>query len=434
MRPPIPPGPDSSPAANLLAMRRDPLRFFAKLARECGDIAGFSTGAGAMVFVNHPDLIKDLLVTHDRAFAKWFAVSRTRDLLGRGLFVSEGSHHQRQRKLVQPAFHRERIAHYAGIMAQCAVVARDRWRAGEAVEVAAEMNRVTMSIVAKTLFGAEVDAEAGDIGRALSTTLALLVRSTLPPDEAEEFEEARALLNAAVLRLIEQRRATREDRGDLLSMLLLAQDESDGRGMSDAQILDEALTIFLAGHETTANALTWTWYLLSQHPAAEAALHAELDAALGGRAPAMEDFAALELTRRVFSEAMRLYPPVWAIGRRARQDAELGGFHIAAGSVVVASQYITQRDARWFPEPERFEPARWLEEAVKTRPRFSYFPFSAGSRGCLGENFAWMESVLVLATIALRWRLELAPGHRVELQPQLTLRPKFGMRMTPRAR
>ncbi|MEA3188419.1 MAG: hypothetical protein QOD99_2249 [Chthoniobacter sp.] len=430
----FPPGPKTAASANLYALRRDPLGFFDRLSREFGDFVRFNTGAHDFFLINHPDLIKDLLVTNDRCFAKWFAIDRTKELLGQGLFVSEGAYHQRQRKLSQPAFHRERIADYAATMSRCACEMRDRWRDGETLDVAVEMNRLTMIIVAKTLFGAEVDAEAGDIGAALSRILELFERSTLPADEAVEFDEARAVLNGTILRIIEQQRASGEDRGDLLSMLLLARDDEDASGMSDEQIRDEALTIFLAGHETTANALTWTWYLLSQNRDAETEMHGELVHVLGARTPEMHDIPRLELTRRVFSEALRLYPPVWAMGRRALCDVSLGDFQVPKDSVVIASPYLTQRDARWFPEPLKFDPERWEQDATSVRPRFSYFPFSAGSRGCLGENFAWMESLLILATLAARWRLELVPGHRVELQPQLTLRAKYGMRMTPRTR
>ncbi len=429
----FPPGPDTSPAANLFAMRRDPLAFFAKLARDFGDVVRFNTGAIDFYFLNEPELIKSVLVTRDRDFVKWFAVDRTKVLLGEGLFVSEGEWHHRQRKLSQPAFHHQRIAGYAAVMADYSRQLRDRWRDGATLDVAAEMNWLTMVIVAKTLFGADVDAEASEIRDALSAILALFERSTLPPDEAAEFDEARARLDATVLRIIRERRASGEDRGDLLSMLLLARDDDDS-GMTDEQLRDEAMTIFLAGHETTANALTWTWYLLTQNPDAETKLHAELDRCLTSREPEAGDIAALTFTRMIFNEALRLYPPVWAVGRRALRDVPLDGFTIPAGSVAIISQFITQRDARWFPDPLRFEPERWRAESIAARPKFSFFPFSAGSRSCLGEGFAWMESALAIATLAQKWRLTLAPGHVAELQPQLTLRPKNGMRMRVVAR
>jgi cytochrome P450 len=231
--------------------------------------------------------------------------------------------------------------------------------------------------------------------------------------------------------MIRERRATGEDRGDLLSMLLLAQDtEGDGTSMSDLQLRDEALTIFLAGHETTANALTWTWYLLSQHPDVEARLHAEIDSSLRGRLPTFDDLPQLPYTRMVLAESMRLYPPAWAIGRRAIKPFEAGGYTIPAGSVILMSQYIMHRDARFFPEPERFDPERWTQAAQAERPKFSYFPFGGGARVCIGEQFAWMEGILLLATLAQHWQMRLVPDHVVDLQPLITLRPKHGMRMT----
>jgi cytochrome P450 len=244
-----------------------------------------------------------------------------------------------------------------------------------------------------------------------------------------KFQRARGRLDATIYRMIEERRRSGEDRGDLLSMLIAARDEEgDGTGMTDEQLRDEAMTIFLAGHETTANALTWTWYLLSQHPAVEAELQAEVDAVLNGRLPTAEEYPRLRYTEMVFAEAMRLYPPAWLIGRRALGDYSINGYHIPARAILM-SQFITHHDARWFPEPDKFDPLRWTPEAKEARPKFSYFPFGGGNRVCIGEQFAWMEGVLVLATLAQRWRLRLVVGHPVELQPIVTLRPKHGMRM-----
>jgi cytochrome P450 len=254
----------------------------------------------------------------------------------------------------------------------------------------------------------------------------------LPLPYVRRFDKARARLDATIYGLIRERRKSGEDAGDLLSMLLLAQDEEkdrDGGRMTDEQVRDEALTLFLAGHETTANALTWTWYLLSQNPECEQRLHEELDAVLGGRAATAADFTALRYSEMVFAEAMRLYPPAWAIGRMSKEACELGGVKIAAQSICLASPYVMHRDPRWFPEPERFDPERWTPEARDARPKFSYFPFGGGARVCIGERFAWMEGVLVLATIAQRWKLLLARGQKVDVLPLITLRTKYGMRM-----
>jgi cytochrome P450 len=353
--------------------------------------------------------------------------------------TSEGEFHLRQRRMAQPAFHRQRIAGYAATMVEYAARDCDRWRAGETRDVAREMMRLTLAIAGKTLFDANVEGEADEIGKALTTTFELFNSLTLPfaqlldrlPLPANKrFEKARGRLDATIYRIINERRASGEDRGDLLSMLIAARDEEgDGSGMTDEQLRDEAMTIFLAGHETTANALTWTWYLLSQHPEIEARLHAEVDEVLKGALPTAEDFPRLRYTEMVFAEAMRLYPPAWVIGRRALGDYQINGYKIPARSILLMSQYVTHHDARFFPDPFRFDPERWTPEARESRQKFSYFPFGGGPRVCIGESFAWMEGALVLATIAQRFRMRLAPGHPVEMQPLVTLRPKHGMLM-----
>ena len=432
-----PPGPaDAPPGATLYAMRRDPISFFMGLARDYGDMVRFRLGDHPhdLFFVSHPDSVRDVLVTQDRSFSKWFSVERIREVLGDGLFVSEGEIHMRQRRLAQPFFHRERIASYAEQMSALAIRLRERWQDGAVVDICREMNWLAMMIVGSTLFGTNVEIDAAEIRDALSEILDQFERSILPQADREDFAKALGRLDASVYRIIQERRATGEDRGDLLSMLLLAQDEDDGGRMSDLQVRDEAMTIFLAGHETSANALSWCWYLLAQHPEVEARFHAEVDEALKGRAPRMDDAPRLPLTGRIFSEALRLYPPLWVVGRRALEDIEIGGYAIAKGSVVIISSYVTQRDARWFPEPERFDPERWTAEARAARPKFSYFPFSAGSRACLGEAFAGMEGVLCLAALAQKWQPRVVPGHPIALQPQLTLRARHGIKMTLAAR
>ncbi len=426
-----------APATALYAMRRDPLAFFSKLAREQGDFVRFRLGEHEhdLFFLNHPDLIREVLVTQDRHFTKWFMVDRIREVLGQGLLVSEGEFHRRQRRLSQPVFHRERIASYADEMVSLAIRLRDRWQPGAVVDVCREMNWLAMMIVARTLFGADIESDAGLINDALSEILDQFERSILPEADREDFESAMQRLDGVIYRIVQERRSEGGDRGDLLSMLLLAQDaEDDGERMSDLQVRDEVMTIFLAGHETSANALAWSWYLLAQHPEVEAQLHAEIDTALGGRRPKMSDVPALPLASRIFSEAIRLYPPVWAIARRAIEACQIGGQEIPAGSVVLLSQYVTHRDPRWFPDPERFAPERWTPEVRAERPRFSYFPFSAGSRACLGEAFAGVEGALCLAVLAQKWRLQIVPGHAVTLQPQLTLRARNGIKMRVESR
>ena len=437
----FPPGPRQIvPLSGILAYRKGPLPFFVKLAKEYGDVAYFRLGPQPAFFVNHPDYIRDVLVTNQQHYFKGLALQRAKRLLGEGLLTSEGDFHRRQRRLSQPAFHRARIATYATAMTHFASQISSEWKDGETRDISQEMMRLTLAIVGKTLFDADVASDATEVGQAMSVVMDLFNTITIPFYELLEklplpqirrFDGAKAKLDAIIYRMIEQRRRAGEDRGDLLSMLLLAQDvEGDGERMTDEQLRDELMTIFLAGHETTANALTWTWYLLSQHIDAEAKLHEEVDAVLGGRVPTFDDIPQLKYTERVLSESMRLYPPAWALGRLAVDDVELAGYRVSKGSLVLMSQYVMHRDERFFPEPERFDPERWQPAIRDSRPQFSYFPFGGGPRRCIGEGFAWMEGVLLLATIAQRWQMRLVPRHPVELKPVITLRPKHGMRMT----
>jgi cytochrome P450 len=437
-----PPGPPSKLLRpNFLIFRRDPLSFMDQVARAYGDIVYFKLGPQDVYFLNHPDFIKDVLVTHHQSFIKGRALQRSKRLLGEGLLTSEGEFHRRQRRLAQPAFHRQRIASYASVMTDYSARVMGRWRDGETLDISQEMMRLTLAIVGKTLFDADVEAEAQEIGAALTVVMDLFdtllmpfseLLEKLPLPQNKRFKKARERLDATIYRIIKEHREGGEDHGDLLSMLLLAQDEEDrrGGGMTDEQVRDEAMTIFLAGHETTANALTWTFYLLSQHADVEARLHEELDQVLGGRTPLMDDVARLPYTEMVLTEAMRLYPPAWAVGRLAVRDHEVGGYVVPGGSLVLLSQYAMHHDARFFPAPERFDPLRWTTEARESRPQFSYFPFGGGPRRCIGEGFAWMEGILLISTLARKWRMRLVPEQRVEVRPVITLRPKHGMRMT----
>jgi len=441
----LPPGPRRSiPFAGLLAYRRGPLPYFQNLAKQYGDIAFFKIGPQEAFFLNHPDLIKDVLVTNNQNFMKGLVLQRAKRLLGEGLLTSEGEFHRRQRRLALPAFHRQRIATYADVMTEYALRTSERWRDGDTLDMSHEMMRLTLAIVGKTLFDADVESDSGDVGNAMNVVMELFDTLTmpffeflqkLPLPQLRRFDSAREKLDGIIYRLIEDRRRSGIDRGDLLSMLLLAQDEEgDGSRMTDQQLRDELLTIFLAGHETTANALTWTWYLLSQHPEVENELHDELDEVLSGRTPAFEDVARLRYTEMVLAESMRLYPPAWAVGRLSTVDCEIAGYAVPARSLVLMSQYVMHRDERFYPDPLIFDPLRWTPEARESRPQFSYFPFGGGPRRCIGEGFAWMEGVLLIATLAQQWRMQLVPNHPVALKPLITLRPKHGMRMTIRRR
>jgi cytochrome P450 len=439
------PGPKGFwPVGQVVQFRRDPLALLTRVAREYGDVARFTAATQNVYLLNHPDYVRDVLVTHHTRFKKGRALQRAKRLLGEGLLTSEGEFWRRQRRLAQPAFHRQRVNAYAETMVAYAEKTSARWRDGETLDVSGEMMRLTLAVVGKTLFDADVESDADEVGAALTEVMSLFGYLMLPFAELLEklplpprrrFERARARLDAVLYRIIEQRRREGLDRGDLLSTLLHAVDEEGDRaGMTDEQLRDEAMTIFLAGHETTANALAWTWYLLSQNPEAEAKLHTELDEVLQGRPPSAEDLPRLRYTEQVFAESMRLYPPAWLLGRRALEDYEVGGHLIPRGALVMLSPYVMQRDPRFWPDPGRFDPERFTPEAKSARPPFSYFPFGGGPRRCIGEGFAWMEGVLILAALARRWRLRLVPGQRVEPRPVVTLRPRRGVLMTAERR
>lgn len=417
----------------------DPIAFFQHLADTYGAIAHYRLGPENIIFINDPELIREVLITQHSNFVKERTQDRMKILVGEGLITSSGEYHLRQRRLAQPAFHRARIDAYANTMVKRAIRLRESWRDGEQRDVALEMMHLALSIVGKTLFDSDVEKEVGEIAAEVNAVMRLynflvalprLERFlSLPIPGLLRFRRARARLDATVFRMIEAHRAGNRDRGDLLSMLLAARYE-DGSGMSDQQLRDEVMTIFLAGYETTANALTWTWYLLSKNPDAEKRMHDEIDTVLGGREATIDNVPNLKYTRMVAAESMRLYPPAWAMGRRALRDFPLGEFFLPAKTSVFMSQFVMQRNSKYFPEPLRFDPERFTPEQESRRPRFAYFPFGGGARQCIGESFAWMESVLVLATIAQEWKLRLVQEHPVEPQPLITLRPKYGMRMT----
>ena len=438
-KPMLAPGPQPLLALqNFVAFRRSPITFLTRLARDYGDVSHFSMPAGRhFFFINHPDHIKDMLVTSNRKFRKSLILQRTKRVLGEGLLTSEGEFHLRQRRLSQPAFHRQRLSGYAGTMVDYAARLREQWRDDAVMNIHEQMMQLTLAIVGKTLFDADIESDAKDIGEAVETFMNMFGLLVVPFSEYIErlplpamrrLRNVRVRLDEIVYRLIRERRESGNcDRGDLLSMLLLAQDtEGDGGSMTDLQLRDECLTIILAGHETTANALTWTWMLLSQNPEAEAEMHLELDA-LGGKLPGLDDLPQLKYTEMVLAESMRLYPPAWAIGRQALEDHHFAGFHVPKDSMILCSQWVMHKDPRYYPDPLKFLPQRWTSEAKAARPKFSYFPFGAGPRQCIGESFAWMEGVLLLATIAQQWKLRLEPGHRIVPQPAITLRPKTGV-------
>jgi cytochrome P450 len=426
----------------------NPILLFEHLAATYGRIAHYKLGWQHIVFINHPDFIREILVNHPQEMIKERTQRRMKILLGEGLITSEGAFHMRQRRIAAPAFHRQRIAAYADVMTERAALRRESWHAGQTIDIGAEMMQLALEVVARTLFNTDVTTDVLAINHEVNVIMDLYnYLISLPLAEAylyaplpglTRFRHARARLNAVVHRIIADHRSRAHagntaDSGDLLSMLMASRDEESGAseraGMTDEQLRDEIITIFLAGYETVANALTWTWLLLAQNPEAEARFHAELNHVLDGRTATMDDLPQLRYTEMVFAESMRIYPPAWAMGRQSTAPVALGPYRFPAGTYFFFSQYVMQRDPEYFPDPLRFDPERFTPEAKAARPRFAYFPFGGGGRQCIGESFAWMEGVLLLATIAQKWRLRLLPDQQIDVQPKITLRPKYPIHM-----
>jgi cytochrome P450 len=421
----------------------NPILLFEHL-RRYGRAAHYRVLSHDVVLLNDPADIAEVLIEKAAAFGKDRTQKRMKILLGEGMITSDGEAHNRGRRIAAPAFHRRRIERYATQIVDISNKLRTHWQPGAELNISAEMMRLALQITARTLFDTEVTPEIHEINDQVNIVMdlynflvgfpraELFLNSPIP--QIRRFRAAKKRLDDVVDGMIRARQAeTNLDRhADLLSMLVAARDEQaggDGLRLNAQQIRDQVLTLFLAGFETVANALAWTWLLLGQNPEAEARLHAELDAVLGGRLPTLEDVPRLEYLGMVLSESMRLYPPAWAMGREVLEDVSIGPYRLRKQTMVFFSQYIVHRDPRWFPEPERFRPERFTAAAKSGRPRFAYFPFGGGARQCIGESFAWMEAILSLATIAQRWRLELLPGQVIELQPKITLRPKNGIRV-----
>ena len=434
-----PPGPKPRfLIGNMPLASPDPLAVFTSWAREFGDIFYYRAAWLHVYFLNHPDLIEAVLVRNYQNVLKDRVIRNSRWFFGQGLLTSEGDFWLRQRRLSQPAFHRERVASYAKIMTDYAGQMLAGWQDGETRDIHQEMMRLTLRIVVRTLFNVESE-ETEQISSAMNTVMGNTtgIRMLLPPvarylptAKMIGFRRAVARLDETVYDIVSKRRAhEEEDSGDLLSMLMQAEDE-DGSRMSDKQLRDEVLTFLLAGHETTALALSWTWHLLGQHPEVEGKLHQELDQVLDGHVPNFSDLPALTYTERVIKESMRLYPPAWSLARTVVSDFELRGYRIPAGANVVMSQWIMHRNPTYFPDPDKFDPDRWLLERSQKLPRFAYFPFGGGPRQCIGTSFAMMEATLLLATIAQQFRFNSVPEHSVVPIPSFTLRPKYGIKMT----
>ncbi len=422
----------------------DPLAFGLDIARQYGDIAYYKAGPLHVYQLAHPDLARQILVEQPEKFVKSRFITRAfRPFAGDGLLTSDGALWRQQRKLIQPAFHRGRLATYGDVMVARAVQTADSFEDGHVIEIDVEMAKLTLGIVVKTLFGADFTRESEEVSGLMVAVLnaanqrlngVLRPPSWVPTPRNLREKRALARLDEMLHGVITTRRTSGEQRADLLSVLLAAVDEESGTRMSDRQLRDEMMTLFLAGHETTANALTWTWYLLSQHRDVEAKLLDELDEVLRGRAPTMADLANLPYTEMLVREVLRLYPPAPGFAREPIEDVEIGGYVVPKGSLVTVNTYALQRDPRFFDDPERFDPQRFARGWEESIPRYAYLPFGGGPRVCIGNGFAMMEARLIVATVAQRCRLSLEPDQRVAPVQLVTLRPKDSVRMRPHVR
>lgn len=445
------PGPTGYPLVGIIPkMWGQPLGFLLNAARQYGDVVYLDMGGENFYLIDKPSYIQHILQDNYQNYRKGYEVIEP--LLGKGLVSSDGAHWKRQRRLMQPAFHRQQLERFASKIIDASADMLASWRKyaeqGEALDVAAEMTQLTLRIILETMFSTDIHAEREAASAAFEVALQqfnsrLMMPfewlDRLPTPQNRRFRQALATLDGIVYRIISerrQRRRTGEDAGDLLSMLLAARDEETGTGMSDQEVRDEVMTIFLAGHETTANALAWVWYLLSKYPNAARKLETELHVVLGGCTPTFADLSNLTYTRMVIDEALRLYPPAWMFAREAIDDDQLGPYRIPAGAKVMISPFVTHRNAAYWANPEGFDPDRFSREGAADRPRYAYFPFGGGPRRCIGEGFALMEAQLVIGMVAQAYRLDLVPGRRVEPETVATLRPRHGVWVTlhPRVR
>jgi len=455
-----PPGPRSIfPNKTLREFMRDPIKMLMRTAYTFGDVSHFYFGRQHVYLVNNPEYIEDILIKNYKNFKKSRGLRVSKRLLGDGLVTSEGDYHDRQRKIIQPAFHPNLIKKYGEIMTTFANDMSRNWVDGSTVDVHREMIKVTSAIISKAVLGSDINTAEGDeVGDSLLICAEYFNRLLTPLGGLigripilrinKNFQNAKGKLDAIVYNMIKEHRAKEnmtdlKQSFDLLYTLLNAQDTESGIDrMSDSQLRDEVMTIFLAGHETTANALTWTFYLLSQNPDIESKLYDEINRVLGSesgekkengdilhRTPTVKDIPYLEYAEKVLRESMRLYPPAWTLGRQVMGTYNLGEYVIPPGSIILMSQYVMHRNPLYFPDPERFNPDRWTKELKIHLPRFAYFPFGGGIRGCIGEPFAWMEGILLIATFYQKWTMHHVTNHKVELKPLITLRPKYGMLM-----
>ena len=438
-----PPGPRGYPIVGVLPqLRSDPIRTFLDAADRYGDIVHLKAGPYHGYLLSDPAHIRHVLQDNARNYHKSPLYDRLRDTLGNGLLTSEDSLWLRQRRLAQPAFHRQRLVAMADAMVTCTEEMLERWEGtaarGDAIDVVAEMMSLTQAIIVRTMFSTDLGTTAEIVNRTWpiinqrigETFWATKLETALPLPANIRFRRALHELEAVVYRIIAERRQTNRDEADLLSMFLSARDEETGEGMTDQHLRDEVMTMLLAGHETTSLALSWTYYLLSQHPEVERRIADEVDAVIGGARPGFAHLEGLRYTRMAIEESLRLYPPAWGFSRRALDADEIGGYRIAKGSLAFVIPFVVHRRPKLWPDPERFDPERFSPGNEAARPRFAYIPFGGGPRGCIGNQFAMVEAQLIVASIAQRYRIELAPNQAIRADPLITLRPKPGIRAT----
>lgn len=440
-----PPGPRGLPFLGLtLAIRQDALGTLRRVAREYGDIVRLPVAFQDRIFLNHPDYIEQVLVIQQAKFHKSELTRRiVEGLLGQGLLLSEGDFWRRQRRLAQPAFHRSRINGYAATMAESAERYIHDWRDGEQRDLAREMMALTLDVAVRTLFGTSLPDQAQQVGHSMTFLMRYQLRrqrspfripETWPTPQNKRAQRERDYLDSLVYRIIQERQSQSSNgRSDLLSLLMSAMDE-DGSQMTPKQLRDETMTLFLAGHETTAQMLAWTWYLLSENPEAEARLYQELRDVLNGRPPEPSDLMKLPYLHGLMHEVLRLYPPAYITARTSIAPCQIAGYDFRPGTTLLMSQWVMHRDSRYYADPDAFRPERWLEGLADRLPAGAYFPFGDGPRRCIGQGFAMLEAAIVIATLAQRFRFRPVPGHPVVPEPLITLRPRHGIRMILRAR
>ncbi len=436
----LPPGPKGLPfLGSMRQLQQDRIGFLSANQQQYGDIVHFKIGPRHMYQLNNPEHIQYVLVKHPEQFQKTPALKRaSKDSIGQGLLTSDGELHKRQRRLVQPAFHHNRIAAYADTMVNYTDDMLHEWHNGQQVSMLNEMMHLTMRIVGKTLFDTDVTDDADSIGAAISIGIEatsdrishpLQLMDKLPTATRRKRRDAIKVIDETIMRFINERQSSGQDKGDLLSMLLMAVDEQDGGQMTNKQVKDEAMTLFVAGHETTANALAWTFYLLGQHPEVEQKLAAEIAATLQGRLPTLADLPKMPYLEMVIKESMRMYAPAWITSREAQEDFELDGYTIPKGSTLMMSMYVVHHDSRYWDQPDAFRPERFSAANEENIPKYAYFPFGGGPRVCIGNQFAMMEAELVTATILQRYQLALLPNQQIKLNPLVTLRPEPDIQM-----